>query len=580
MTKLLLSTFQFPWRFPTRRDDRPLKAVTPFWLGLWACTLAFAWLLPNHYMPWTAFHTDSWAALVLALGSAGIILRSPAPAVWHWTSLLAAALVGIPIIQYAFGILPFAGQAWISTTYLLGFLLALLTGTRWESADSGQLIDGLFFAIGTASVLSVGLQLHQWFDLQVLDFSSMGSSGGRPYANLGQPNQLGTLLLWGLLACAWGVLSQKIRAPFAILMASYLLFGIALTQSRTAWVGLLLLLGAAWMWRRWWPSKWMPWIVTALAVYFLACNLALSYVTDALHLAAARDLQDGMQAGLRPAAWHLFIDAALQRPWFGYGWTGVGQAQLAVALDHPGLGIGFAQSHNLFLDLVLWCGLPIGLIVSGSLVYWFASSIRAIANIRDAVLLMFVAIIGNHAMLELPLHYAYFLLPTGVVVGVLSARIGGQPVIRTPRWALAGIWMLAAILLSVSIRDYFKVEENFYALRFERARIGTLPPLSPPDVVLLTQFREGLRYARFEPRPGLSDANLQWMRNVVKANPGPGEMYKLATALALNQRPDEAQLVLSKMCKIVPNEKCAIAGRAWAEQSLKEPQIAATPWPH
>jgi hypothetical protein len=580
MAKLFFSPAQFVWRFPAKRGLEPVQPVTPFWLSLWALALTFTWLLPNHYVPWTSFHADAWAALMFGLGSAAIILRGAGPAVWHWISVLVAGLVCIPLIQYAFNMLPFAGQAWISTIYLLGLLLALLTGARWESVSPGQLAEGLLFAIGVAAVLSVGLQLHQWLGLSLLELSSASLTGVRPYANLGQPNQLGTLLLWGLLACAWGVVSGRVRPSIATLMASYLLLGIALTQSRTASVGLFLLLCATWFWRKWWPSRWMPWVVTALCAYFLFCNLTLPWLHDTLQLAGASDLEERMRAGVRPLAWRLFIDAALQHPWFGYGWTSVTHAQLAVALEHPALRSSFGHAHNLFIDLVLWCGLPIGLFVSASLIYWFASSFRSVGNIQDAILLMFVAVIGNHAMLELPLHYAYFLLPTGAVIGVLNARLVRQPIIRTPRWVLAGIWAVAAVLLSICIRDYFKVEANYYSLRFERAHIGTLPPAAPPDVLLLTQFREELRLARFEPTAGLSEADVEWIRNLAKANPRPGELFKLATALALNQRPDEAQLVLKKMCKILSDEMCAMAGRVWAEQSAKESQIAAIPWPN
>jgi O-antigen ligase len=498
--------------------------------------------------------------------------------------VLIAALVPVPLIQYAFNVLPFAGQAWISTTYLLGLLLVLLTGARWESVSPGQLAGGLFFAIGAASVLSVGLQLYQWLGLNGLETLSMDLSGTRPYANLGQPNQLGTLLLWGLLACAWGVVSGRVRGSVAILMASYLLFGIALTQSRTAWIGLSLILCAAWFWRKLWPSKWIPLVVTVLGFYFVICSLALPWMTDALQLVDAssfgESFQERMSGELRPAAWRMFIDAALQRPWFGYGWTAVAQAQLAVASDHPSLGVMFGHAHNLFIDLVLWSGLPVGLLTLVSLLYWFAMCFRRIASIQEAILLMFVTVVGNHAMLELPLHYAYFLLPTGIVIGVLNARLGLRPVLRTPRWMLGVIWAAAAVLLSCSIRDYFMVEANFNALRFERAHVGTLPPGTPPDVLLLTQLKEQLRFGRFEPKADMNDQEIEWVRNVTMGSPGVSELYKLAIALALNRRPDEGQSTLKKLCKVAAVEQCAMVSRVWAQRSLNEPGIAAVPWPN
>lgn len=558
--------------------------LTPFWLGLWACALSFAWLLPNHYPPWPAFHADAWTATILTLASAAVIVRSNTPTQWHGSAVLVAVLVCVPWLQYSAGLISFAGQAWISTAYLLGLLLALLTGQRWERACPEQLAAGLFLAIGVASVVSVNLQLQTWLgliDAGIFDLWSMGLAGERPYANFGQPNQLATFLLWGLLACAWGYTNEKIRASVALLLACFLLLGIALTQSRTAWLGLTFLVLATWTWRRLWRSKWVPWSVTALFVFFWLCPPFLKGLADALLLGSEYSYFRGqLQGELRPLAWRLFIDAALNRPWLGYGWTEVGSAQLSVASDFSPLYATFGQSHNLFLDLVLWVGLPIGIFVSAALIWWFASCTRAVSNAKDAILLMFLSVIGIHAMLELPLHYAYFLLPTGMVMGVVNSRVGGKPMWITPRWTLMGLWLVAAVLLSGIVRDYFRVESSFQTLRFELARIGTLPPGKPPDVVLLTQLRERIRFMRYKVKPGMSPEELAWVLQVVNAYPGGGVLYKAATALALNDRPQEARQWLKRICKISSVEECDLIKRVWAQDSRGNPAIAAVPWPN
>jgi O-antigen ligase len=559
--------------------------LSPFWLGAWASALSLGWLLPNHYPPWSGFHADAWTAIVLAVGSAALILRSKASTHWHGAAVLVAMLACIPWIQYSFGLISFAGQAWISTAFLLGLLLALLTGQRWEQLCADQLTSGLFWAIGLAAVFSVNLQLQTWLglmDTDVFNLWSMGLSGIRPYANFGQPNQLATFLLWGLLACAWAFLKQRIRASVALLMACFLLLGIALTQSRTAWLGLTFLLMATWVWKRLWPSKWVPWSVTGLFVFFGACAPLLRSLPEALQIAseATAFRSDQLESGLRPLAWRVFFNAALERPWFGYGWSEVGQAQLAVASELPPLHATFGHSHNLFLDLVLWLGLPIGLFVSAAMIWQFTAYARAVATAKDAILLMFLGVIGIHAMLELPLHYAYFLLPTGMVMGVLHSRIGGKPVWTTPRWTLMGLWLAATILLSIIVVDYFRIEASFQALRFELARIGTQPQGKPPEVVLLTQLRERIGFMRYEVKRGMTPAELDWLLKVINANPGGGVIYKAAKALALNGRPVEAQQWLSKICKVAVVEECDLIKRVWAQDARGDPLIAAAPWPN
>ena len=560
----------------------PQQPLTPFWLFGWAIALAVGWLLPNHYPPWSTFHMDALLAAVLALASAAVLLRSTGPVVWHGIAILVAALVCVPLLQLGLGLITLSGTAWISSAYLIGFLLALLTGARWELANPGQLADGLFLSIGIAALISVGLQLHQWLSLDLLDIWSMGDGYGRPFANFGQPNQLGTFLLWGVLSAAWGNVRQRIGGPTALLMAAFLLFGVALTASRTAWVAVAVLVAASWAWRRIWLDRRFPWLVTGLGLYFAACVITIGWLGQLLLLTLPADISDiaRISSEQRPVLWSLFMDAAWQHPWSGYGWNQVALAQLAAALNHPSLHVLFFHAHNLFLDLVLWCGIPVGLLLSICLVGWLWLSFRAVCVAEDAVLMMFLLVVGNHAMLELPLHHAYFLLPVGLVMGALNVRSKFRPLLVIGRWSYFGVWFASVMLLVLIVRDYARVESSYQALRFEWARIKYETRGEPPEVLLLTQWREFIRLARFEPTNGMSPEELDWMRNVVGAYPSTGAFHKLAAALAMNQRPDEARLWLRRMCKMVPEAQCNAVRQAWSVQSKQSAQIAAVPWPN
>jgi hypothetical protein len=325
----------------------------------------------------------------------------------------------------------------------------------------------------------------------------------------------------------------------------------------------------------------VPWSFTALFVFFWICTPLLKILVDALQIAAEHTNFRGgqLEGGLRPLAWRLFIDAALTQPWFGYGWSEVGHAQLVVAPNFPTLIGIFGHAHNLFLDLVLWLGLPIGLVVCTAIIWQFVAYIRAVSNAKDAILVMFLGVIGIHAMLELPLHYAYFLLPTGLVIGVLNHRIGGAPAWTTPRWTLMGLWLAATVLFSLIVIDYFRVEAVFRTVRFELARIGTLPQGKPPEVVLLTHLKEQIGLMRYEVKRGMSPEELKWLLQVVNAYPGAGVIYKAAKALALNDRPLEAQQWLKRICKITGFEECDLIRRVWTQDALGNPLIAAVPWP-
>lgn len=558
------------------------QPLTGFWLTAWAVALGVTWVLPNHYPPWSGFHADAWSAIVLAMSAGAVMLRSTGPVIWHRISLLVALLALVPGGQYALGMSLFVSTVWVSSAYLLGFLLTLLIGARWEKSAPGQVADGLFLAIGMASLVSVGLQLHQWLALDLLEIWSMGDGFGRPFANFGQPNQLGTFLLWGVLAAAWGMVRQRMGVWIFLLMVAYLLFGLALTQSRTAWLALVMLVIAGWIWRSLWSDRRWPWLLVGLGLYFIVCVVSLDRLSQLLLLSSGEDFGDiaRVSGELRPTVWALFIDAAWLQPVWGYGWNQVGLAQLAVALDHPAVHSLFLHSHNLFLDLVLWCGIPIGLWVSIFLVRWFWRRLRSVRSASNAVLIMFLLVVGNHAMLELPLHHAYFLLPVGLVMGMLNTRMDVRPVLLVGRWSLISIWLVAVLLLALLIRDYARVEPSYQALRFEWARIKSDQRGAPPDVLLLTQWREFIRLARFEPARGMSADELEWMRKVTSTYPSAGFFQKYAAALAMNQRPEEAQLWLRKLCKMVTEVQCLGVKEAWENHARMEPLIAAVRWPN
>ena len=121
------------------------------------------------------------------------------------------------------------------------------------------------------------------------------------------------------------------------------------------------------------------------------------------------------------------------------------------------------------------------------------------------------------------------------------------------------------------IQDYFRVEASYNVFRFEKARIGLgkTPPGKPPEVLALTQLREWNRAARFEVGPGMTPQQIEWMEDVTKTFPSAAGLYRLATALAMNDRPEEDRGWLKKICRITDEKECALIQRAWREESNK-----------
>jgi len=548
--------------------------------------LALAWLLPNHSKPWTSFHSDAWIAAMLAAIGLVVMVRAREDLAWHGLAVVVALLLPLPFLQHAFGLLPFAGQAWTSTAYLTGFWLALMIGQQWQGWRPVWMGDILFLAIGIAAIASVALQLQQWLgsaDDLTLDVWARGSDGMRPSANMGQPNQLATLLLWGLLACGWGLWRGVLQRFSALFTAAFLLFGLALTQSRTGLLGLVALVLAAWLWRGVWGARQVPWYVSGLAIFYALILSILGPLRQALILDVPGSMVQRLGHELRPELWRMLLDAAWQRPVFGYGWNQVLPAQMAVVDGYSSLHHPFFQSHNLFLDFILWAGIPLGLLLTGCVVIWLTTAFRRVRRPQEALYLLMVSVVGIHAMLELPLHYAYFLLPTGLAMGALSAELRIWA-LRPPswvagRWPLIGAWLLGVTLLGLIARDYFRVEDAFASLQLEMAQIQRSRPAEPPEVLLLTDLREIQRFMKFEPAAEASAAEIEWARNAVEAWPSSRSFMKVAVLLGLNQQPNEARGWLIRMCRIVPRDQCESAPMRWQQALELHPQLAAVEWP-
>lgn len=496
-------------------------------------------------------------------------------------ALFIATLSCIPFLQHVFGLVPIFGIAWIHGLYLIGFALALQTGYSWESQSRGQVADFLFLALGAAALASSAMAIYQWLGLRTDATSWILSNrfSNRYYANLAQPNLLGSLLMLGLVALAWAHWRKKLNGWLTCLVAPLLLFGVVLTGSRTALLNLMALTVLAVIWRKQLPNPRYLAAIFGLALFTLICVSGLPNINAFMGISEDRiPLEYRGLKDVRLEGWGMLFHAALEKPWFGFGWGQVAAANFSVLGRYPEQGAIWASAHNLVLDLIIWNGFPLGICIALAAAYWMLLLLRRSLSFDQILLVSACAVLGVHALLEFPLQYGYFLMPFGLIVGSLNASLALRTVFVAP-WVASVFWLGVLISTAITIKDYFNAETSVYGLRFEDKGIPTAIPKTPPDVLVLTQFYESIKFARNVPKSGLSAHEIEEMRNIVLVMPSALTIQKLAANLALNGQAAEAVDWLRKSCKSSSPELCQQMEMRWAVISKANPSLLVAPWP-
>jgi O-antigen ligase len=544
--------------------DPPVQQRPSHGIGwsLLAVALALPWLVNRHAAPWTSFYTDSAMAIAMLAPATWLAIRSDR---WPISSLALALLLlaVLPLAQAIGGLYSFASDAALPFAYLAALAIAVAIGHGAEAIAPGRLIDALFVSLVLAGIVSVGLALGQWNQLDMGLLAYPLPLGGRPVANIAQANLLATLLAWSLAGIWWGAAHRRIGGLVAVIAAGYLLAGIAATQSRTGFLEVVVLALAASLTK---TSARVPWrVVLGLAAFFTGVVAAWPWLTQLLQLDVALSLGQQVSPGRRPAIWALGLDAAMNSPWFGYGVGNTVSAHLGVALDHPPLLYALTSHHNLPLDLVIWTGLPVATLVILGLGMWLVAQWRVAHTSQQWILLVALLLLLLHAMLELPHCYAVFLLPAGLMAGTLESLRGAKPVCSIPRWATGVLVIGAAGMLSVVIVEYQRIERDLLAQRVRAARIGDLAPQSAPPVLLLEALGGLTEFLRIEPERGMSTTQLADMRRVADRFPSGANLFRYAQAAALNGQAEEARRALDLLCRMGPMASCSLAGLAWNE---------------
>ena len=435
---------------------------TNHFLGL--LFLMASWEMPSHFPPWVSWHSEVPAFLaVLLIAWYGLIIAVKQ----GLSQVVSLPLTVLPLIALALVILlqtltrtiPFIGDTVVYSLYLILCILCMVLSRANGSAPKTYTVLASTLLLG--AFLSAVVAFAQVFELwEGSALISRMPQLRRPGGNLGQPNQLATLLLMGLASLIFLYESKKLGALASALLALTLLTGVAATESRTGVLSLFFLM-------LWWFAKrrslgfrLSPWVVTCGGAAFLALFWFWPRLLGLVLQTSGFGEQVNTSVGYRWLVWPQLIEAVLQRPWWGWGMGQVSTAHNAVvsayAVSEP-----YTYAHNIVLDLAIGIGLPLTALLVLVTGIWLWRRVRSAHQLAPWYCLALILPVAVHSMLEFPFAYAYFLVPVMFAVGALEGAVGAKPAFRLGVKPALVMLLVTTGVMAWSVVEYIAIEEDF-----------------------------------------------------------------------------------------------------------------------
>lgn len=524
-----------------------------------AILISLAWLMPVHYRPWVTYTGELYAFFALFTLAAICLKEKLKIPVMSLPLLLLAC---IPLVQFLLGQVFFFSTAMMAAIYVFSFWLASVLGYNLCIGNNNreETFTHLSYVFLVSGTLTGLIALCQWTNLDSVLPGMVNISGNqRPYANFAQPNNMATFLVMALMSCLYLYEKKKIQTKWLFACAAVIVMGVALSQSRTAWVAAIaiMLYLSFYQYKRIIRLKW--YYSTAWFIFFISCIVAFpllsqlaTQVMDA-QVVQSRDVVSRATGDMsRLAIWQQMLAAIQAQPWFGYGWyqTSVAFVSITDTVQGP---VWIRSAHNFIIDFLIWNGAVIGVPFLAYFGYLGYQMQRWVKTPESVVGILMIGAFVTHAMFEFPQHYAYFLLPVGFIMGtVLAQRADVAKQLIMPSWLIKAIFAVGVILITVIYRDYdTAVPKLGQSIRYEQQpeKITNEKP-----IFLLTEFNHRIDWIRVNPYTKMSQNEIHEYEKLVVSYPTKYNLLKYIRLLAYNGYIKEAHHQLWRLNTIQKTE--------------------------
>lgn len=444
----------------------------------------------------------------------------------------------IPFIQFIFGQVYYFSTTFFSFCFLFGFLASILYGyNSTRLAGKENIIKYIAYFFSLVGFFSSLLAIAQW--LQISHPYMLNLSHNRPYANLGQPNQLATLLILSICSLLFLYERMRSKSVFLILSLPIIVWALALTQSRTTWVTLFILFIIYIVKKVRFEKKSTAYIALISVFIYLFIFIFNAEISEYLNLVKPIPMQERLNGGVgRIEMWKHMYYAAMQQPWLGYGWFQTTIAQLEGVLIFKNEG-NLSSAHNIVIDLVLWVGIPFTVLIIGYGLYLIKRIFLSIHSLPQLYVFMMMLCILVHAQLEFPLYYSYFLFPLGFFIGVLLIESNCKYFLLNEK-SKHIIFLISICFYALIFKQYDQwLSDLGYASGMENTG-----KLMHKKSILFSQFSDRADFIVAKIDQNYTRLELEFFEYYVKSQPTEYNLYKIAQIFYFNENINRANYYL------------------------------------
>ncbi|HWT70683.1 MAG TPA: Wzy polymerase domain-containing protein, partial [Oxalicibacterium sp.] len=400
-----------------------------------ACLFSLSFMWPRHSLPIPSFYNEAIAAF-LVLIAAGLVTcistsaqNRLAPRVVPYVTLIFLPLIAVLGIQLALGKSTFAYDLLFPIMVLAVAIAAAILGASCaRQYGCERLLIWMSIALVTGGCWNVASQFAQ-LTKTTAEFGPLFTySTGSLYGNLAQRNHLSTYLNWSIVAALYLFAKKRLPTAGVVSLLVVFLVGLVLTASRMSWLQITWTAGAAaYLMAKMQPDErprsWR--LVLSLPLALLVVTLLLPYMVDLLRLDFSKTAIERLQTeGLDRNRWLIYSQAweiFKAHPWLGIG-PGELQFNQLLLMDHYKAVLFASSAHNLLLDLLVMTGIvgTIGFTWFG--LGWLLRIRKRPVSVETAAILLLLASLGIHTLLEFPEWYGFFLFPAAFLMGALETR--------------------------------------------------------------------------------------------------------------------------------------------------------------